>query len=136
MVGSKNNVLRYVFLHLCIGGAFAPGPLVAAWLADNSPDASIRAVVFGLLGITPIAQVISGQVFKRKYAPTFKIPLAIAMGITVTAIVLFSTVRVLYMLENAKRRKLVASWTEEEIAAEKANPARMGDSKRTFIRNL
>lgn len=136
MVGSQNNVLRYVFLHLCIGGAFAPGPLVAAWLADNSPDTSIRAVVFGLLGIAPVSQVIAGQVFKGKYAPTFKIPLAIAMGITITAIVIFATIRVLYMLENAKRRKLVVSWTEEEIAQEKANPTRRGDRKRTFIRNL
>jgi hypothetical protein len=110
--------------------------LVAAWLADNSPSVAVRSVVFGLLGITPISQVIAGQVYKAKYAPTFKIPLAISMGITVTAIILFSTVRVLYMIENSKRRKMIAGWTEEEIAEEKANPARIGDRKRTFIRHL
>ena len=115
---------------------FAPGTLVAAWLADNSPSPSTRAVVFGLLGITPISQVISGQIYKAKYAPTFKIPLAISMGITVAAIIFFGTVRAQYMLENAKRRKLIAGWTAEEIAEEKANPARQGDRKRTFIRAL
>lgn len=92
--------------------------------------------MFGLLGITPISQVISGQVFKRKYAPSFKVPLAIAMGITITAIAFFSFIRVVYMFENARRRKVTAGWTEEEIAAEKANTERMGDRKLTFIRHL
>jgi hypothetical protein len=40
------------------------------------------------------------------------------------------------MIENSKRRKMIAGWTEEEIAEEKANPARIGDQKRTFIRHL
>lgn len=57
MVGSSNNILRYVFLHICIGGAFAPGTTIAAWLADNTPDASIRVVLFGLLGLTPVSSV-------------------------------------------------------------------------------
>jgi hypothetical protein len=136
MVGSKNNVLRYVFLHVCIGGAFAPGTTVAAWLADNTPDTSIRVVVFGLLGLTPVSQVIAGQVYKAKYAPSFRTPLIVSMGISICAIVLFSFVRVLYMLENAKRRRIVAQMTLEEIEAEKVNPERRGDRKVTFIRAL
>jgi len=136
MIGSKNNILRYVFLHVCIGGAFAPGTTIAAWLADNTPDPSIRVVVFGLLGITPISQVIAGQIYQRKYAPSFRTPLIIAMGITITAIVIFSSVRVLYMIENAKRRKLIANMTPEEIEEEKYSSVRRGDRKRTFIRAL
>ncbi|KAL7008106.1 hypothetical protein EMMF5_002288 [Cystobasidiomycetes sp. EMM_F5] len=136
MVGSSNNILRYVFLHICIGGAFAPGTTIAAWLADNTPDASIRVVLFGLLGLTPVSSVIAGQIYKPIYAPSFKTPLAISMGITVAAVIFFSSIRVLYMIENSKRRKLVANMTAEEIEAEKNNPARRGDQKITFIRAL
>lgn len=58
------------------------------------------------------------------------------MGITVAAVIFFSSIRVLYMIENSKRRKLVANMTAEEIEAEKNNPARRGDQKITFIRAL
>lgn len=57
MIGSNNNRLRYAFLHICLGGAFAPGVTVAAWLGDNTPEASTRSVVFGLLGLTGVSQV-------------------------------------------------------------------------------
>lgn len=42
----------------------------------------------------------------------------------------------LYMIENKKRRNIIASMTPEEIAEERANTVRMGDRKLTFIRTL
>jgi len=79
---------------------------------------------------------VAGQIYRAKYAPTFKTPLTISLGITIAAIVIFGSVRALYMIENAKRRKIIANMTEEEIEAEKHNPARLGDRKVTFIRAL
>ena len=58
------------------------------------------------------------------------------MGFSIMAIVLFSSVRVIYMIENAKRRKLIANMTSEEVAEERANDRRKGDRKITFIRTL
>jgi len=136
MVGSKNNVLRYVFLHVCLGGAFAPGATVAAWLGDNTPEASTRVAVFGLLGLTGVSQVIAGQIYKPKYAPSFKTPLLVAMGFSIGAIVLFASIRVVYMIENKRRRQILANMTAEEIAEERANTVRLGDRKLTFIRTL
>lgn len=37
MATSSNPQLRYGFAHVCLAGVFAGGPLVAVWLAGNTP---------------------------------------------------------------------------------------------------
>lgn len=39
MITRKEPKLRYGFTHVCLCGAFAGGPLVATWLAGNTPKA-------------------------------------------------------------------------------------------------
>jgi len=36
-VASGKPVIRYVFIHLCLGGSLVIEPLVAAWLVGNTP---------------------------------------------------------------------------------------------------
>jgi hypothetical protein len=45
------------FLHVCLAGAFAAGPLIASWLANNTPEAGVRPLVIGMNGYSNIAGV-------------------------------------------------------------------------------
>jgi predicted MFS family arabinose efflux permease len=38
MYTSDKPKLRYVFVHVCLAGAFTAGPLIVAWLAGNTPE--------------------------------------------------------------------------------------------------
>lgn len=37
MATSSNPRVRYGFAHVCLSGVFAGGPLIAVWLAGNTP---------------------------------------------------------------------------------------------------
>lgn len=69
MATSTDNRLRYGFAHVCMAGVFVGGPLLAVWLAGNTPWKGTRSVVMGVNGWSNIAGVIAGQVFKSRYAP-------------------------------------------------------------------
>ncbi|KAL4812285.1 major facilitator superfamily domain-containing protein [Aspergillus spinulosporus] len=79
MATSHNEKLRYGFAHVCLAGVFAGGPLVAVWLASNTPNKACRSVILGINGWSNLAGVIAGQLFKSKYAPGYKYPLVVTM---------------------------------------------------------
>jgi hypothetical protein len=69
MAVSTGNALRYAFAHICMAGIFVGGPLLAVWLAGNTPWKGTRSVMLGVNGWSNIAGVIAGQIFKSQYAP-------------------------------------------------------------------
>jgi phage shock protein PspC (stress-responsive transcriptional regulator) len=69
MAVSTDTHLRYGFTHVCLAGVFVGGPLLAVWLAGNTPGKGARSVILGINGCSNIAGVIAGQVFKAKYRP-------------------------------------------------------------------
>ena len=77
--------------------------------------------------------MIAGQIFKQKYAPSYKFPLRITMILLAVAQVGFLLIRGSYMLLNRKRRRETAGWTEEQFAEEERNEDRRGDHKKTYI---
>jgi hypothetical protein len=74
MAASTQNQLRYGFAHVCMSGVFAGGPLIAVWLAGNTPWKGTRSVILGVNGWSNLAGVIAGQIFKSRYAPRCKFP--------------------------------------------------------------
>ncbi|KAE9964213.1 hypothetical protein EG327_001039, partial [Venturia inaequalis] len=64
LISSRNARLRYAFVHVCMMGAGAGGPLVASWLTDNVPDRGTRSIVIGLNGHSNLAGVIAGQLYQ------------------------------------------------------------------------
>lgn len=72
MAASTNTKLRYGFAHVCMSGVFVGGPLIAVWLAGNTPWKGSRSVILGINGWSNLAGVIAGQIFKSKYAPRCK----------------------------------------------------------------
>jgi len=132
MATSTNNRLRYAFLHICLGGAFVAGPTIVVWLANNTPEAGVRALVIGYNGLSNIASIIGSQLFVSKHAPRYKTPLTVVMALMATSFVGFGLVRYSYVLENKRRHKIVANMTDEDLLAEKDSNERRGDQKVYF----
>ncbi|CEO58390.1 hypothetical protein PMG11_03119 [Penicillium brasilianum] len=133
MATSSNPRLRYGFAHVCLSGVFAGGPLIAVWLAGNTPGKGARAIILGLNGWSNIAGVIAGQLFKHSYAPSYHYPLTITMILVGVGILGFCGVRGLYMLENRRRRKEIAGWDEARFAMEASSTERRGDQRHMWI---
>ncbi|EMD01042.1 hypothetical protein BAUCODRAFT_62198, partial [Baudoinia panamericana UAMH 10762] len=133
MAVSKDPKLRYGFAHVCMSGIFASGPLVAVWLAGNTPWKSSRSFILGLNGYSNLAGVIAGQLFKAQYAPSYHYPLMVTMILIAVGALGFLTLRGLYMLENRKRRNIIASWDAQRFAEEETSAERRGDQRYTWI---
>ncbi|KAL4862840.1 hypothetical protein BDV12DRAFT_190113 [Aspergillus spectabilis] len=106
----KNNV-RYGFLFVIMIGAGSVNPLTAAWLNDNTPDKATRSIIMGL----------------------YRTSVCITLGIVAFGMLGFIGTRISYMLENKRRRKLIANWTEEEFEREKMDVSKRGHEKGYFM---
>ncbi|KAL4790974.1 major facilitator superfamily domain-containing protein [Aspergillus venezuelensis] len=128
----RNN-LRYGFLFVIMVGAGSVNPLTAAWLNDNTPDRATRSIVMGLFGWNNVAGVIAGQVYSSKYGPSYRVSVCITLGIVAVGVLGFLGTRVAYMRENRRRRRLIATWTEEDFERERNDSSRRGHEKRYFM---
>lgn len=133
MATSGNEKLRYGFAHVCLAGVFTGGPLIAVWLASNTPGKAARSIILGINGWSNLAGVIAGQLFKSSYAPSYRYPLIVTMILIAVGMVGFCAMRGLYMWENRRRRRVILSWDEREYAEEQARVDRRGDQKITWV---
>lgn len=133
MATSGSEKLRYGFAHVCLAGVFAGGPLVAVWLASNTPGKAARSVILGINGWSNLAGVIAGQLFKSSHAPSYRYPLIVTMILIAVGMVGFCAMRGLYMWENRRRRRVILSWDEREYAEEQGRVDRRGDQKVTWV---
>jgi len=133
MAASSDPQLRYGFAHVCLAGVFVGGPLVAVWLAGNTPWKGARSLILGLNGYANLAGVIAGQLYKSKYRPSYSYPLIVTMIMSAVGIVGFIFIRLMYLLENKKRRKEIATWDEDRFEEEMNSAERRGDQRRTWI---
>jgi hypothetical protein len=133
MATSTNPRVRYGFTHVCLAGIFASGPLVAVWLAGNTPWKSTRSFVLGLNGWSNLAGIIAGQIYKAQYAPSYKYPLTVTMILIAIGMVGFLFVRGAYMWENRRRRRIIADWDDARFEAEQESRERRGDQRFTWI---
>ncbi|CAI6334217.1 unnamed protein product [Periconia digitata] len=136
MAASNENKLRYGFSYVCMTGVFVGGPLVAVWLAGNTPWKGSRSVILGINGWSNIAGVIAGQIFKDKYAPRYEVPLIITICIMVVGACGLIFLRFMYQRENKKRAEEIATWDEQRFAEESASEVRRGDQRKTFMYGL
>ncbi|KAK8104982.1 transporter [Apiospora kogelbergensis] len=136
MAASDRNALRYGFAYVCMAGVFVGGPLLAVWLAGNTPWKGSRSVILGVNGWSNVAGVIAGQIFKDKYAPRYEVPLIITICIMVAGACGLVFIRFMYQLENKKRAREIANWDEQRFAEESASQVRRGDQRHTFMFGL
>ncbi|KAL4801819.1 major facilitator superfamily domain-containing protein [Aspergillus unguis] len=133
MATSHSEKLRYGFAHVCLAGVFVGGPLIAVWLASNTPNKACRSVILGLNGWSNLAGVIAGQLFKEEYAPSYKYPLVVTMILIAVGMGGFLSLRGLYMWENRRRRAILRTWGVEEYRAEQEREDKTGDKKVTWV---
>ncbi|RDW84106.1 uncharacterized protein DSM5745_04432 [Aspergillus mulundensis] len=133
MATSHNEKLRYGFAHVCLAGVFAGGPLVAVWLASNTPSKASRSVILGINGWSNLAGVIAGQLFKSKYAPGYKYPLIVTMVLIAVGMGGFVAMRGVYMWENRRRKRIMAAWDGADFEEERGRSHRRGDQKVTWV---
>jgi hypothetical protein len=133
LIASHSDHVRYGFLFVIMIGAGSINPLSAAWLNDNTPDKATRSIIMGIYGWNNVAGVIAGQVYSAKYRPTYYVSLSITLGIVALGAVGFLLSRVLYMIENKRRRSLITGWTDEDFEDERNTTVRRGHEKLYFM---
>ncbi|KAK8128980.1 transporter [Apiospora sp. TS-2023a] len=136
MAVSDRNALRYGFAYVCMAGVFVGGPLLAVWLAGNTPWKGARSIVLGVNGWSNVAGVIAGQIFRDRYAPRYEVPLIITICIMVAGACGLVFIRFMYQRENKKRAREIAAWDEQRFAEESASQVRRGDQRHTFMYGL
>lgn len=129
----ENSAARYGGLLILIAGSFIGSPLQIAWLAGNTPEPGQRTVALGINGWGAVAGLIGSELVLPKYAPAYRQPLGIVLGLAVLAFLLFGLNAVVCTWINRKRAVVVANMTPEEIEDENNSDRHYGDKKITFV---
>ncbi|KAJ4368507.1 hypothetical protein N0V86_009412 [Didymella sp. IMI 355093] len=135
VLGSSTQV-KYAGLCVLLSGTYVPGPLTAAWLSGNTPDVGKRTLVLGVNGFGNLAGIIGGQLYKRSYAPDYRLPFYATLGFVATALLGYTAYRFALQAVNGRRKHILASRTAAEIDAERRGDIRYADRKWTFTYGL
>ncbi|KAK3705081.1 hypothetical protein LTR37_013448 [Vermiconidia calcicola] len=127
---------RYAGLCVLLCGSYISSPLTVAWLSGNTPEPGKRSLVLGINGWGNLAGVIGAQVYKSKYAPDYRTPLLITLGIVIVAFSGYLAYRFTLAWVNRRRQKVLAQMSHEDVMEERRNDTRYADRKVTFIYGL
>jgi len=112
-------VVRYCALCILMGGTFVASPLTVAWFTGNTPETGKRSVVLGVNGWGNLAGVFSSLLFQPSFGPTYRTPFFVTLALVMVSFAGYAAFRSLLIHENHARQALLASWTEEDINAER-----------------
>lgn len=127
--------IRYIALCILLSGTFIASPLTVAWLTNNFPAPGKRAIALGVNGWGNVAGVFASMLFSPKYqADGYRHSFVWTALCVLLAFAGFAGFRTLIVAENARRRRTLERWTEDEVDAEKRwgrGPLRRGDAGRS-----
>ncbi|KAK7733482.1 hypothetical protein SLS57_000497 [Botryosphaeria dothidea] len=127
--------IRYIALCILLSGTFIASPLTVAWLTNNFPAPGKRAIALGVNGWGNVAGVFASMLFSPKYqADGYRHSFVWTALCVLLAFAGFAGFRALIVAENARRRRTLERWTEDEVDAEKRwgrGPLRRGDAGRS-----
>ncbi|KAJ4322264.1 hypothetical protein N0V94_002494 [Neodidymelliopsis sp. IMI 364377] len=135
-VTSHLNIVKYVGLCILLSGSYVSGPLTTAWLSGNTPEPGKRSLVLGVNGFGNLAGVIGGQLYRSKYAPDYRTPFYVTLGFVATALLGYTTYRLILQTINRRRLDTLASMNAVQIEAERLDDTRYADRKWTFTYGL
>lgn len=124
---------KYAALCVLQIGSYTAPPLTVAWLAGNTPSPGKRALILGFNGWGNLAGVIGSQLFRPQYAPKYRLPFYVCLGVNVFALILYAVYRYTLLAVNRRRAAKLASMTPEQQDDELSNEVRLGDKKYTFV---
>lgn len=112
-------VPRYLALNILLSGTYIASPLTVAWISGNTPLPGKRALLLGINGWGNLAGIVSAMLFRPKYAESgYIVPFwwtLVCVALSAGGFLLFL---VMLKVENNNRRRILTSWSEEEIERE------------------
>jgi hypothetical protein len=127
-----SNQGKYAALCILQIGSYTAPPLTVAWLSQNTPSPGKRALIMGFNGWGNLAGVIGSQLFRAQYAPAYRLPFFVCLGVNIFAFIAYLAYRYLLLFANRRRAAKVARMSPEEIQEELTDEKRLGDKKYTF----
>lgn len=127
---------KYAGLCIFLAGSYVSSPLTVAWLSGNTPEPGKRSLVLGVNGFGNLGGVIGSQLFRSKYAPGYRIPFFITLGIVIVAVLGYVSYRLTLAWVNRRKQRLLAVMTHEDAMMERLSEVRYADKKVTFVYGL
>lgn len=110
--------LTYGFLFPVAAGLYCPFVCLVSWIANSLAPSSKRAVGMALLiSVGNMGGIMGSNIYLKREAPKYTTGFAVSLTMCCCAIVMTFVLRWAYRRENAKRAKLQAEHSEEEIRA-------------------
>lgn len=101
--GRRGVDVGYFLTYLIMAGTFTPPPLVAEWIASNSPTSTGRALRLGLFATAiPIGGIISSLAFRAQDAPVYQRGLLTCASFIALLALLAAGMRVHFARLNAR----------------------------------
>lgn len=101
--GRRGVDVGYFLTYLLMAGTFTPPPLVAEWIASNSPTSTGRALRLGMFATAiPVGGIISSVAFRAQDAPVYQRGLLTCASFIVLLAVLAAGMRVHFARLNAR----------------------------------
>lgn len=101
--GRRGVDVGYFLTYLLMAGTFTPPPLVAEWIASNSPTSTGRALRLGMFATAiPIGGIISSLAFRAQDAPVYQRGLLTCASFIVLLALLAAGMRVHFARLNAR----------------------------------
>lgn len=127
---------KYAGLCVFLAGSYVSSPLTVAWLSGNTPEPGKRSLVLGVNGFGNLGGVIGSQLFRAKYAPGYRIPFFITLGIVIVAVLGYVSYRFTLAWVNKRKQSILAGMSYEDVMEERNSDKRYADKKVTFIYGL
>jgi hypothetical protein len=111
---------RYLALNVLLSGTYVASPLTVAWISGNTPSPGKRALLLGINGWGNLAGVIAAILYRPSYADSGYI---VPFWWTLASVALSALGFMLFLrrlrFENATRKRILNSWSEEAIILER-----------------
>jgi hypothetical protein len=111
---------RYLALNVLLSGTYVASPLTVAWISGNTPSPGKRALLLGINGWGNLAGVIAAMLYRPSYADSGYI---VPFWWTLVSVALSALGFMLFLRrlrrENATRKRILNSWSEEAIELER-----------------
>ncbi|KAF2705280.1 MFS general substrate transporter [Pleomassaria siparia CBS 279.74] len=110
--------LTYGFLFPVAAGLYCPFVSLVSWVANSLAPSSKRAVGMALfIAVGNMGGIMGSNIYLKREAPRYTTGFAVSLTMCLCAIIMTFVLRWAYGRENAKRAKILAENTEEEIRA-------------------
>ena len=98
-----------------------------------SPEPGKRSLILGINGFGNLAGIIGAELFRKSYAPKYRLPFYVTLGLLVLSMCGYLGYIFLLKAVNRWRRRQISGWTETEREEERTGSVRYGDRKRVFV---